>query len=94
MSFACYVYYRVSEPHASEASIAARRITELMRERAGVSARLMKKVGEPLLWMEVYEGVRDTSDFLSTLQTCAEQVNFEHCLQADSTRHVEIFECA
>ena len=94
MSFACYVYYRVSESHATEASIAAQRITELMRERAGVSARLMKKVGEPLLWMEVYEGVCATDDFLSTLRTCADQVNLQHCLQADSARHVEIFECA
>ena len=94
MSFACYVYYRVSELHATEASIAAQRITELMQERAGVSARLMKKVGEPLLWMEVYEGVRETGEFLSDLRTCAEQVNLEPCLQADSTRHVEIFECA
>jgi len=94
LSFACYVYYRVSESHASEASIAAQRITELMRERAGVSARLMKKVGEPLLWMEVYEGVRETGDFLSTLRTCAELVNLERCLHADSARHVEIFECA
>lgn len=94
MSFACYVYYRVSESHATDASIAAQRITELMRERAGVSARLMKKVGEPLLWMEVYEGVRETGGFLSTLRTFAEQVNLERCLQAGSTRHVEIFECA
>ena len=94
MSFACYVYYRISELHASDASIAARRITELMREQAGVSARLMKKVGEPLLWMEVYEGVREIGDFLSALQACAEQVGLERCLQGDSTRHVEIFECA
>jgi len=54
----------------------------------------MKKVGEPLLWMEVYEGVRETGDFLSTLRTCAELVNLERCLHADSARHVEIFECA
>ena len=65
-----------------------------MRERAGVSTRLMKKVGEPLLWMEVYEGVRETGEFLLALQACAEQVGIEHCLQVDSTRHVEIFECA
>jgi len=94
LTFACFVYYRVSKTHTGDASIAAQRITELMRERTGVSARLMKKVGEPLLWMEVYEGVRETGGFLSALQTCTEKAGLEHYLQADSTRHVEMFECA
>ncbi len=94
MRFACYVYYRVSEPHVADASVAAQRITELMREGAGVSARLMKKLGEPLLWMEVYENIHDTDAFLTTLQAGLEQIEFEHCLQVDSMRHIEIFECA
>lgn len=94
MSFAFYVYYRVSQSDTANASIAARRITELMGEHAGVSARLMKKVDEPLLWMEVYDGVCDSGEFLSALRACAEQVGIEHCLQTDSERNVEIFECA
>jgi hypothetical protein len=94
LSFACYVYYRVSENYVADASLAARQITELMRERAGVNARLMKKVGEPLLWMEVYESIRETAPFLSTLQECLEQAGLEHCLQAASKRHIEIFQCA
>jgi hypothetical protein len=55
---------------------------------------LMKKVDEPLLWMEVYDGVCDSGEFLSALRACAEQVGIEHCLQTDSERNVEIFECA
>jgi hypothetical protein len=94
LSFSCFVYYRVSESHAVDASAAALRITELMRTRAGVSARQMKKVDEPLLWMEVYDGIRETGAFLSTLQECVEQAGLERCLQADSKRHVEIFQCA
>ena len=65
-----------------------------MRERAGVSARIMKKVGEPLLWMEVYEGVHDRDEFLSALHGCAEQAGIGRYLQGDGARHVEIFECA
>ena len=94
MSIACYVYYRVAENHIADASVAAKRITELVRERAGVDARLMKKVGEPLLWMEVYAGIGDTAPFLSTLQECLEQAGLERCLQASSKRHIELFECA
>ena len=94
MTITCFVYYRVSETHTDNASIAAQRITELMRERAGVSARLMQKVDEPLLWMEVYEVVGDTGDFLSALNACTKQAGLEHYLQLDSARHVEMFECA
>ena len=94
MSFSCFVYYRISKSHVVDASAAARRITEQMRARAGVSARQLKKVGEPLLWMEVYEGIPETGAFLSALQECVEQAGLERCLQADSERHVEIFQCA
>lgn len=94
MSFSCYVYYRVLESNVADASVAVRRITELMRERAGVSAVLMKKVGEPLLWMEVYEGIRETAPFLSSLQECLEQVGLERFLHSDGARHIEMFQCA
>jgi hypothetical protein len=94
LSFSCYVYYRVSETYAADASVAARQITERMCERTGVTARLMQKVGEPLMWMEVYEGIRETDAFLSSLQDCLEQVGFEHCLQVGSERHIEMFQCA
>jgi len=94
LSISCYVYYRVAESHAADAAVAARKITKMMGQQPGISARLKKKVDEPLMWMEVYEGIREQSAFLSSLQTCLEQVGLLNCLQTGSERHIEVFECA
>ncbi len=94
MTLSCYVYYRVSENHVTAASAAVQRLAEIMRERTGVSAQLKKKVNEPLLWMEIYEGVSEADPFLVSLRDSVQQVGLERCLQPDSKRHIEIFECA
>jgi len=94
LSYSCYVYYRVAESCEDDASVAARRIAESLQERTGVSTRLMRKVGEPLLWMEVYDGIRETELFLSSMQDSLEQVGLNNYLQVGSERHIEMFQCA
>jgi len=94
MSFFCYVYYRVADVHAVDAWVEARRLTELVSGQNEVSARLMKKVDDPLMWMEVYEHIREPDAFLLSLQACLEEVELEHRLQAGNRRQIELFQCA
>jgi hypothetical protein len=94
LKLSCYVYYRVLPEHIPEASAAARNMLEEMRNLTGVDARLMTKVGEPLLWMEVYEDIADQTAFLSAMRQCVERSHVERWLDGESARHTEIFQCA
>ena len=94
MTVSCYIYYRVPEPHIAEASNAALRLIALMRDATGISSRIMKKVGDPLLWMEVYEGIDEADTFTLSMQNCLSQSGLEQFLEPDFTRHVEMFQCA
>ena len=92
MTFSCFVYYRVSADHVPEASQAARTTITRMRSLTGVNARLMTKVDEPLLWMEIYEAVDDQAEFLSAMHECVEQSDLARWLEDDGQRHTEIFQ--
>ncbi len=94
MSVSCFVYYRVSPDHVAEASRAAKQTIEQMRTLTGVDGRLMSKVNEPLLWMEVYEDIEDRTTFLSTMRQCVAQTNLADWLQGERQRHTEIFQSA
>ena len=94
MTTSCFVYYRVSPDHVAEASRAAKHTIEQMRALTGVDGRLMSKVNEPLLWMEVYEDIEDRASFLSTMRQCVAQTNLARWLQGERQRHTEIFQSA
>ena len=94
MSVACYVYYRVAPDRVPEAARAARDTIERMRRCTGISGRLMTRVGEPLLWMEVYEDIPDQTAFLDAMRDCVERSAISCCLDGDSRRHTEIFQPA
>ena len=86
-----YIYFRVAEQQVEilETRISAMQ-TEL-RQTTGVSGRLMKKHGEPLLWMEVYENVSDAGKFEQALAAAVEKFKLVECLQVGSTRKIECF---
>lgn len=94
MSVSCFVYYRVLADRIPEATLAARKVINRIQALTGVSARLMTKTGEPLVWMEVYEDVEDQTAFLSTMRICVEHADLERWLDGDRQRHVELFQCA
>ncbi|HUF21784.1 MAG TPA: DUF4936 family protein [Burkholderiales bacterium] len=91
MSAAIYVYYRIDPARRVSAREAADRLVEDMRLRHGVSGRLLEKLGEPLLWMEVYDPVADPDRFCAALQAAAEQAGMTRFLAAGSNRHIERF---
>jgi hypothetical protein len=62
-----YVYYRIAAPHAAAARAVIEAVLRALEDRAGIVGRLLQRVDEPLLWMEVYENVRNPERFEATL---------------------------
>ncbi len=62
-----YVYYRIAAPHAAAARGVIEAVLRALEDRAGIVGRLLQGIDEPLLWMEVYESVRDPERFEATL---------------------------
>lgn len=91
MAISYYIYYRVD---AAKSDLCATRVRELfaaMRKTTGVGGRLLKKRGEPLLWMEIYDKVGDEAQFEWELAEAVARLQFQECLQAASGRHTECF---
>lgn len=92
MAYSYYVYYRVARERAAECEQAVLEVLNAMKQATGVTGRLLKKRAEPLLWMEVYENVRDDAKFESQLAEAVTRLKLNDYLQADSSRRVECFE--
>lgn len=89
--FACYIYYRVDAACAAELEPRVRAMQADVQRLTGIAGRLMKKRGEPLLWMEVYEGIDDAPHFESTLARLVESYGLSTGLQPGTARKTETF---
>jgi uncharacterized protein DUF4936 len=92
MALSYYIYYRVEPDKAEDCEQKIKALLRAVKRATGIAGRLLKKRGEPLLWMEVYENVSDEAKFEWELADIADQLAIKDCLQADTTRHVECFE--
>ncbi|MGH8632419.1 MAG: DUF4936 family protein, partial [Burkholderiales bacterium] len=54
-------------------------------------AQLMTGIDEPLLWMEVYEEVRDRADFEKALAVAVRRHGLDACLASGQRRSIEVF---
>jgi uncharacterized protein DUF4936 len=86
-----YVYYRVSPDRAVAARAVVASMFAVVERQFGVLGRLLHRAGEPSLWMEVYDGVRNTGAFESTLNALADEHGFPALLVAGTSRSVECF---
>lgn len=84
-----YVYYRLDARHADEAETSIRALMARITCRAGVTAQLMKKCDDPLLWMESYGEIADRENFLREFSAVADEYHIEMFI--DGERHVECF---
>ena len=91
MALSYYIYYRVDPARSAAAEKAVRELLAAMRNATGVAGRLMRKRGEPNLWMEVYEGVADDAAFERELADAAGRLEFGDFLQPGSGRRIECF---
>lgn len=91
MAEAYYIYYRVA-PGREE--VARHRVDALLREvltRCGIQGRWLRRHGEPLLWMEIYEPVTHPDLFETALREAVTSIGFGDVLQAGAARKLERF---
>ena len=87
----CYCYYRIAPEYASAARQVISLAFQVLEERLGMIGRLLQGEGEPALWMEVYENVRDPDRLEATLADLLAEHRFSECLAPGSQRHMERF---
>jgi hypothetical protein len=92
MAYSYYIYYRVAPEQSQACEPRVLELISALKQSTGVAGRLLKKRSEPLLWMEVYENVRDDAKFELELQQAATRFHLAECLQEGSTRRLECFE--
>lgn len=91
MAWSYYIYYRVDAEQEAAATIATRKLLDAVRGSTGITGRLLKKRNEPLLWMEIYEGIGDEAKFEWELAAAVAGSGIAATLQAGSVRHIECF---
>jgi hypothetical protein len=92
MATSFYVYYRVADDAQALAQQRVAALLEHLRIHSGVRGRLMKKLGERDLWMEVYDGVADPARFEALLISGARELALDEVLMQGWSRRVECFE--
>jgi hypothetical protein len=92
MAYSYYVYYRIAPERAENCETRVLQLFSTVKETTGIAGRLLKKRSEPLLWMEVYENVRDDAKFELALEQATLQLQLGECLQEGAGRRVECFE--
>lgn len=85
-----FIYYRVAERDRAEAEPLVRSMQARLACRTGIAGRLLKKRGEPGLWMEVYESVPRAEEFERQLARLEDE--FDIAMFIDGPRHREVFE--
>jgi len=92
MAHSYYIYYRIDPAHSKTADARIRHLLDAVKDASGVAGRLLKKRGEPALWMEVYENVKDARKFEEKLAHAVGELKATEFLQSGGARHVECFE--
>lgn len=92
MAYSYYIYYRVTKESAPSCELRVLELFSAVKQATNVAGRLLKKRKEPLLWMEVYENVRDDAKFELELEQAVNQLNLSECLQEGTSRRIECFE--
>jgi len=92
MAYSYYIYYRVAAPSAEACELKVLELFSALKQSTTVAGRLLKKRSEPLLWMEVYENVRDDAKFELELALTTTQLKIAEFLHEGTTRRSECFE--
>ena len=92
MAYSYYIYYRVAPEQAQACETRVLELISNVKQSTGIAGRLLKKRSEPLLWMEVYENVRDDAKFELELEQAVARLKLAECQQEGSARRLECFE--
>jgi Domain of unknown function (DUF4936) len=85
-----FIYYRTKDRDQGEAESLIHSMQARLACRSGVAGRLLKKHGEPGLWMEIYEPIMQLEVFERLLDQAEDE--FDIAVFIDGDRHREIFE--
>lgn len=86
-----YVYYRLLNAYSRQrAVIAARQVIADIEAATGIAGRLLEKLDQPELLMEIYSSVSDPVAFCQLLRRVAAD-HFQKQMAIHSDRHIEIF---
>jgi len=91
VAYSYYIYYRVDPDQANACELKIKELLAAVKDATGVAGRMLKKRGEPLLWLEIYENVIDAETFELVLVKAAVKARVQTFLQAGSDRHTECF---
>ena len=92
MAYSYYIYYHVAPNQAAPCEAKVLELFSSIKQGTNITGKLLKKRSDPLLWMEVYENVRDDAKFELELEQTVAQLKLAECLQEGSTRRTECFE--
>lgn len=85
-----YIYYRTAAD-AGRVRTAVAAMQAALGETTGVAGRLLHRVDDRTMWMEVYEDVADPDRFEQVLAAAVERFGLRALLQPGAERHVERF---
>lgn len=91
MNWSYYIYYRIDAAKTGPAAVAVEYLLDAVHRKTGTQGRVLKKRKEPLLWMEIYEGVSDEAGFEWELAEAVAGSGINGLLQTGSARHTECF---
>lgn len=89
-----YIYYRIDPARLTASQDRIQELLDAMRAATGIHGRLLRKRGEPNLWMEIYENVADEAKFEWELAEAVNRFNIQELLLQGTPRHIEVFEDA
>ena len=81
-----YVYYRVDAGRLDAVRLSVQDLFKVMERETGIVGRWMRRRDEPETYMEVYEGVKDETEFEKVLERETAKLGLE--------RKTERFVCA
>lgn len=88
MAYTYCIWYRVNDDGPDTETV-LRGMMARLACRTGITGRLMKKCGEPRLWMELYPGVADADAFESGLAQAVDEYDVDMFIAG--ARRVECF---
>lgn len=88
MAYTYCVWYRVTDDGPDTETV-LRSMMARLACRTGIAGQLLKKRGEPRLWMELYQGIADARAFEHSLARTAEEYDVD--MFVADTRRVECF---
>ena len=70
-----YIYYRIDPAQAETAARAVDTLLGALAPYCSIEPRRLARCDDPVLWMEIYEGIADIAAFTQQLDNTLRQLN-------------------